>query len=131
MFLLQYSSWLVKKRIFCFRLLYSEICSYSQCYFIVYGNELRFRLLYSEICSYFKIKFIFITVISVFVSYIRRYVLTFNMKNNNIKKTLSVFVSYIRRYVLTNQMLLIVSTRSSVFVSYIRRYVLTFVHVYS
>ena len=87
----------------CFRLLYSEICSYwkkrkdktenLKNVFVSYirryvltsnpesktiGIKNCFRLLYSEICSYYKV-----TVdgykkelVDVFVSYIRRYVLT-------------------------------------------------------
>ena len=60
-----------------FRLLYSEICSYS---FVTYKISFlcfRFRLLYSEICSYlnFFASGNLLPMI-VFVSYIRRYVLT-------------------------------------------------------
>ena len=90
-----------------------------------YSNH-SFRLLYSEICSYkASDNNKYTTDEFVFVSYIRRYVLTsggyvwIRQPREN-----GVFVSYIRRYVLTNSYIA-VSTSSFVFVSYIRRYVLT------
>ena len=61
----------------------------------------------------------------VFVSYIRRYVLTF-YRTFNLDMGRSVFVSYIRRYVLTVKDIALIHDRPvKVFVSYIRRYVLT------
>ncbi len=64
-------------------------------------EDLGFRLLYSEICSYYhsisQFKFCLEVV---FVSYIRRYVLTGCPQLKGFC-SLKVFVSYIRRYVLT------------------------------
>ena len=87
-----------------------------------------FRLLYSEICSYSEVGETGWAYISVFVSYIRRYVLTLNLRDLMYHNQ-QVFVSYIRRYVLTKkQRCNSTSNSTSVFVSYIRRYVLTFVN---
>ena len=65
-------------------------------------KEKCFRLLYSEICSYLYVdnKNNFYVVL-VFVSYIRRYVLTKTQAKGNYQQNNYVFVSYIRRYVLT------------------------------
>ena len=60
----------------------------------------------------------------VFVSYIRRYVLT-TICSFKTSYDFTVFVSYIRRYVLTRQFNKNPGVASWVFVSYIRRYVLT------
>ena len=60
----------------CFRLLYSEICSYSSILDEFKKSSKGFRLLYSEICSYYKLYKERLLMIKVFVSYIRRYVLT-------------------------------------------------------
>ena len=65
-----------------------------------------------------------ITRNNVFVSYIRRYVLTKGIEIESVP-TDFVFVSYIRRYVLTKYMRLTLLELRLVFVSYIRRYVLT------
>ncbi len=62
---------------------------------------------------------------SVFVSYIRRYVLTKGIKKDFVKGDEMVFVSYIRRYVLTADCIVEKIENHFVFVSYIRRYVLT------
>ena len=61
----------------------------------------------------------------VFVSYIRRYVLTPAAQSEQKKRNDCVFVSYIRRYVLTIITMILIGNIWAVFVSYIRRYVLT------
>ena len=67
-----------------------------------------FRLLYSEICSYSVGMGMTRDHVdhTVFVSYIRRYVLTEELKFNSNLFYERVFVSYIRRYVLTMQEIL-------------------------
>ena len=60
----------------------------------------------------------------VFVSYIRRYVLT-NDDWRKVHCNIKVFVSYIWRYVLTSGYKDMNEPFDKVFVSYIRRYVLT------
>ena len=91
----------------------------------------------------------FVELVNVFVSYIRRYVLTNEIKDRKGKMiefsspifgdvfllrivirqpcvpAYKVFVSYIRRYVLTHNAISLFMVTSYVFVSYIRRYVLT------
>ena len=62
----------------------------------------------------------------VFVSYIRRYVLTYVCNYDRWFNCGCVFVSYIRRYVLTYHFsYCFIGSFIFVFVSYIRRYVLT------
>ena len=78
MFLLHGLKMIVLVLVGCFRLLYSEICSYSnKCGAYTEYLHACFRLLYSEICSYSRSTWsLSHSSQAVFVSYIRRYVLT-------------------------------------------------------